>query len=161
MIHNAKTVSEKKTMAPKSLSEEEIKKRLFKRFWNNVLLGDGCWEWQGTKTEFGHGHIQVRVDGEWYVEVASRVAWYLATGEWPTLQVLHTCDNPGCMRHSHHFQGTQMDNVHDCMNKGRAKKRHETHCKRGHDLTNAYVHQGRRHCRKCRRDQKRRAVATQ
>jgi hypothetical protein len=142
-------------VAPRTLNEVEVKEHLFKRFWNKVLLGDDCWEWTAWTKEGGYGMLDVRINGEWKHKVASIVSWFLHTGEWPTLQVLHKCDNPPCVRFSHLFLGTQLENVRDCIAKGRARKAHPTVCKRGHDLADAYVKNGRRHCKICRRDWKR------
>ena len=131
---------------------------LFKRFWNKVLIGDGCWEWIGARQKDWHGRVSVwNEDGTMHNEVTSRAAWFLTTGKWPELQVLHRCDNPVCVRPSHLFEGTQQDNIQDCIDKGRfhGGKIYATVCKRGHDLTDAYMHQGKRHCRICRRDWKR------
>jgi hypothetical protein len=135
------------------MTEEEATERLFSRFWNNALIGDGCWEWIGSKTKKGYGRISVMREGAWKVEVASRVAWFLSTGEWPILHVLHTCDNPACVRHSHHFQGTHQDNMKDCKEKGRTNggHRNQTLCKRGHSMADAYPNgPNKRRCRICR-----------
>jgi hypothetical protein len=141
---------------PKVLTAPEMKARLFKRFWNKVLLGDECWEWQGSINNMGYGKIQVRMDDGYHAVYAHRVSWFLATGEWPTEQVLHRCDNTRCVRHGHHFQGTQKDNMQDASEKGRTSGggANKTHCKRGHNLDNAYLNGGKRHCRICRRDYK-------
>lgn len=49
----------------------------------------------------------------------SRIVWELAHGPIPDeLCVLHTCDNPLCLRTSHLFLGTNTDNVNDRVAKG-------------------------------------------
>lgn len=47
------------------------------------------------------------------------MSWFLHTGEWPDLLVLHSCDNPSCVRFDHLFLGTYQDNVDDMDRKGR------------------------------------------
>lgn len=96
------------------------------RFWAKVnqngpsqphcLEIGNCWEWTASTTVSG-GYGQLSVDGK--PVRANRLAWFLETGEWPVLQVLHKCDNPPCVRFSHLFQGTGSDNMRDCQAKGR------------------------------------------
>lgn len=75
-----------------------------------------CHLWTATTVK-GYGWIHVGADlGRAY---AHRVAWFLATGEWPTLHVLHRCDTPGCVRFEHLFLGSQTDNIRDMHAKGR------------------------------------------
>lgn len=96
------------------------------RFWAKVnkngpsqphcLEIGNCWEWTASTTvSFGYG--QLSVDGK--PVRAHRLAWFLETGVWPTQQVLHKCDNPPCVRFSHLFQGTPLENTRDCKTKGR------------------------------------------
>jgi hypothetical protein len=55
-------------------------------------------------------------------ELAHRVSWWLATGEQAgDARVLHTCDNPSCVRPDHLFLGTMRDNTQDMMKKGRGR----------------------------------------
>jgi len=52
-----------------------------------------------------------------------RKAWILANGPIPDgLYVLHKCDNGKCVNVDHLFLGTQLDNVRDCMAKGRGNR---------------------------------------
>lgn len=132
---------------------------LAERFMEKVQVGDGCWEWQGSLNNKGYGKITVLVDGKWAALYAHRVAWFTATGVWPDLQVLHECDNPKCVKFEHLFLGNQLDNVQDCIEKGRFRNGRDTQvvCKRGHDLMgeNVYLNAGKRHCRTCRKEWKR------
>jgi hypothetical protein len=92
-------------------------KRLEDRFWEKVLVGDDCWGWIASKNSNGYGKILVRLELKWHSLIASRVSWFLSTGEWPSKFILHKCDNPACIRFSHLFQGTQNDNVKDAWGK--------------------------------------------
>jgi len=87
------------------------------RFWAKVKANgpDECWPWQGSLNDDGYGNF--RLDGK--VEKAHRVSWWLAKGRWPKKSVLHKCDSPSCQNPRHLFQGTQQDNVTDCVKKGR------------------------------------------
>jgi hypothetical protein len=88
------------------------------RFWDKVRIGDGCWEWQASKRATGYG--QFAYLGKPSVK-AHRVAWMLNRGLIPDgVCVLHRCDNPGCVRPSHLFLGTQEDNIRDREVKGRS-----------------------------------------
>jgi hypothetical protein len=85
------------------------------RFWRKVRLGSGCWEWQGARNpRYGHIHTDGRNIA------AHRYAYELAYGPIPKgTVVMHTCDNPGCVRADHLKLGTQADNLADCRRKGR------------------------------------------
>jgi len=75
-----------------------------------------CWEWTGAKQKKGYG--QIGEDGK--TLNAHRTAWGIAFGPVPAgMQVLHKCDNPSCVRWSHLFLGTPMDNMIDKIEKGR------------------------------------------
>jgi hypothetical protein len=56
--------------------------------------------------------------------LAHRIAYMVFHGGIPDgMSVLHRCDNPSCVNPEHLFLGTQVDNVSDMHNKGRARKR--------------------------------------
>lgn len=94
-------------------------KSLEVRFWEKVRKGaeTECWPWLACRDRAGYGHIK---NEHGRVEFAHRVAWRLHNG--PTaFQVLHQCDNPGCMNPAHLFVGTIADNMADKVAKGRQR----------------------------------------
>lgn len=106
------------------------------RFWRYVKKTKKCWLWIGTRQKPGYGRLGL--PGGKRVEYAHRLSWIIHKGPIPVgLKVLHTCDNPPCVRPSHLFLGTHEDNVADMWAKGRQRGQFQrkTHCKRGHELT--------------------------
>jgi len=90
------------------------------RFWEKVKKTEGCWEWIAGVDKDGYG--QIWVNGQMRRARAPRVAWFLETGKWPTLCVCHKCDNPKCVRFSHFFAGTFVENTWDRARKGRSAR---------------------------------------
>lgn len=77
----------------------------------------GCLEWMGTRNKLGYGTLHVNGGRAW---LAHRWAWTLQRGAIPDgLLVLHSCDNPPCCNVNHLWLGTNADNKHDSMRKGR------------------------------------------
>jgi hypothetical protein len=71
-----------------------------------------CWVWCGATNEKGYGKIDNRR--------AHRVSWSLEYGGLDARDlVLHSCDNPACVRPSHLFLGSAKDNTDDMFAKGR------------------------------------------
>jgi hypothetical protein len=92
------------------------------RFWPKVAKTDKCWLWTGGHTGHGYGVIGLGT-AEKGTELAHRVSWEMANGK-PvpdSLEVLHSCDNPPCVRPDHLFLGTQQDNIRDRDAKGRGR----------------------------------------
>ncbi len=90
------------------------------RFWAHVIKSDGCWNWDWPNRHHGYGEIN---DGTGKILRANRVSWELHFGLIAdSLFVLHSCDNPACVRPDHLFLGTQADNMEDCAKKGRANR---------------------------------------
>jgi len=88
-------------------------------FWQRIFIRDtGCWEWQASKKRDGYG--QVKCDGR--MQLTHRVAYELCIGLIPPgMKVCHHCDNPPCVNPLHLFLGSDADNNHDMILKGRAK----------------------------------------
>lgn len=86
------------------------------RFWSKTLADyTGCVLWQAAKTHNGYGHFYYQ--GK-YVR-AHRFAWFLAYGNWSSVNLLHKCDNPACVRVAHLREGTSQENTADMVTKGR------------------------------------------
>lgn len=91
------------------------------RFWEKVaeVGGPGCWEWKAAR----HGRRKCQYGsigtGDRRTAQAHRVSWVMAYGPTADL-VLHSCDNPACVRPSHLFLGTYLDNIADRVRKGRS-----------------------------------------
>lgn len=86
------------------------------RFWEKVRKTKTCWLWTAATDTNGYGKffLHGRLDS------AHRVSWLLsgkqiAVGK----RILHKCDTRACVRPSHLFEGTQLDNIRDMDRKGR------------------------------------------
>lgn len=98
---------------------------IINRFWSHVNKTDGCWLSVSAVNRKGYGVFGSRhsLYGQW---IASRFAWFVTFGVIPIgLNVLHDCpdgDNPACVNPSHLWLGTLLENVQDCIAKGRNAK---------------------------------------
>ncbi len=97
------------------------------RFWNHVNkegpipihrpdLGP-CWIWTAATDKDGYGVID-----EWRTH---RLSYWMAFGIIPEGHLIcHHCDNPGCIRPTHLFPGTQKQNIQDAVAKGHMRGRY-------------------------------------
>ena len=77
-----------------------------------------CWEWNARWGSKACEFYPFFWDEKQYF--AARWALEFIAGTPPgTLNACHRCDNPRCVNPAHLFVGTQKDNIHDAMKKGR------------------------------------------
>lgn len=99
-----------------------VKLSAIERFMDRVLMCpmSGCWWWTGQIINTGYGSFVQ--GGRNHRHLAHRWIWAHINGPIPDgLCVLHQCDNGkhGCVAPHHLFLGTQADNIHDMIRKGR------------------------------------------
>jgi hypothetical protein len=78
-----------------------------------------CWIWTlGLWKGYGRGFWNSRREG------AHRLSYKAFIGPFPEhLQINHHCDDRSCINPEHLYVGTQLDNIHDMWNRGRAWER--------------------------------------
>lgn len=127
------------------------------RFWAKVnldgpigLLGTPCWVW--TEGTYGSGEY-----GRFYLQggtrsISAHKYSYLLVSELPEGLVLdHLCRNTLCVNPEHLEAVTQQENVLRGIGIT-AMEALQTHCKWGHSLEDAFVKDGQRSCRQCRKN---------
>ncbi len=84
---------------------------------------NGCWIWIGEKNKCGYGRICIgrNEKGGLLRKRTHRISYEIFKDEIPKgMLVCHKCDNPPCFNPDHLFIGTHLDNVRDCIKKGRS-----------------------------------------
>ncbi len=75
-----------------------------------------CWLW--TAGLFSNRYGAFQYEGK--TMRAHKVSWFLAGKEIPDgLLLMHKCDNKQCVNDNHLEPGTQLQNIHDMLDKGR------------------------------------------
>jgi hypothetical protein len=108
---------ERITLTPDYLTSQGFNNTFQERFWKKVRKTESCWVWIGSRAGGTYGDIHKGHGKNIKAHIAS---WIMHFGPVPEgLKVLHRCDNYPCVRPDHLFLGTQVDNMRDCINKGR------------------------------------------
>lgn len=88
---------------------------------NIKKMPNGCWEWQAGRVKSGYGQCAKSDFPDRYVH---RWSYTLYKGSIPKgLLVRHTCDNTPCANPKHLILGTNLDNILDCIARGRTNGR--------------------------------------
>ena len=114
----------------KEIERRKEYENAMKYFWQSFEVVGECWEWQGRLDRSGYGYFgRAGRDTR-----AHRVAWIDLHGEIPAgLHVLHTCDNPCCIRPDHLMIGDHTENMrHKAI-------RHRGHYQRGESSARAIL----------------------
>lgn len=97
----------------------EATAEMFRRFWSKVSVSEtGCWEWTAAKSRDGYGRFGIIGT---QVKMAHHILIGFQYDPKTRIQCCHRCDNPGCVRPSHIFLGSDLDNALDRTEKGRGK----------------------------------------
>lgn len=116
--HGARPVRTADTKAPST--PERIAE-----FWSRAHREGECLIWHRARNGRGYGRFNVNGKNE----SAHRVAYLLANGPLPSgLVVRHACDRPACIEPRHLLLGTQLDNVRDKYERGRANQAIGSRC---------------------------------
>lgn len=102
---------------------QQLEYQIVARFWAKVdvrRVGE-CWEWTAARNEHGYGVFRLPLERR--NMKAHRMAWWIAQGVRldESVKLLHSCDNPPCVNPAHLRTGTQAENVHDMVSRGRQR----------------------------------------
>jgi hypothetical protein len=98
--------------------------KALEKFWSKLDQTTGHWLFTGKSRSgsLGYGAVKLPMAlglGRKMVG-AHRLAFFLTYGYWPK-NTRHTCDIPLCCNPDHLVEGTQADNIHDCIKRHRSR----------------------------------------
>jgi len=81
-----------------------------------------CWEWKGMLNPGGYGVMSIAKEKRNVLVHRYFYSFVLGIEIPEGKQVCHKCDNPKCVNPDHLYIGDAYTNVHDMMDRGRARK---------------------------------------
>lgn len=110
------------------------------RFWDHVLVGEGCWPWDGPIAKNGYGVYTLGKPPNHYTVVAHRYAYVLMRGPVPIgMDVDHICNVRACCNPEHLQALTHQQNM--------GRRPMAGKCRKGHVLEGNRTRAGR--CKTC------------
>lgn len=122
--HSGVAENDEKTDAQVKTDLLVLTDKQHKNFWKKVdkSHAGGCWIWTASKIPHGYGYFAMNRRPT-YVH---RLSYQIHKGPIPLgINVCHNCpsgDNPSCVNPDHLWLGTQKQNQHDMIRKGRDRK---------------------------------------
>lgn len=87
---------------------------------SNIVKNGECWELNSATGTHGYSAFSFNQERD----LSHRFSFKIFKGDIPQGHfVLHKCDNRKCCNPDHLFSGTQRENIRDCMDKKRDKKK--------------------------------------
>ena len=82
-----------------------------------------------------------KIDGKLvrFPERAHRVSYQIYIGSLGVLYCLHTCDNKLCVNPGHLFKATQLENIHDAIDKGLIPDKRSLDFSQAQEIRRIYV----------------------
>ena len=110
---------------------------------------DGCWVWTAARSSRGYGKVRTKWSQSRY---AHRAVYELLVGPIEDETIDHLCQNRACVNPDHLEPVSRIVNTW----RGRAMSDDGETCQRGHSDWTISSGDGRRRCRRCRADRKKR-----
>jgi hypothetical protein len=123
------------------------------RFYSKVRIGGCGLVWAGSDiNNHGYGRFAIYRNGKRVRILVHRLSYKLATGVDPGPEVLrHQCDTPPCCTPDCLLTGSQAENIHDAMERGRLNTRGLDAYRAKRDArAAARLEGGRKRCSHCR-----------